>query len=89
MKILCATDLLPESDAAAERAVIIARQLRAQCYLVHIVGSERDERTAHTALVQIGNRLGVSTVLALVLFSPRRAPWRPFGESFAAWSLSC
>jgi universal stress protein E len=60
MKILCATDLLPESDAAVERAVIIARQLRAQCYLVHIVGSVQDERTAHTALVQIGTRLGCS-----------------------------
>jgi len=60
MKILCATDLLPESDAAVERAVIIARQLRAQCYLVHIVGSVQDERTAHTALVQFGTRLGSS-----------------------------
>lgn len=60
MKILCATDLLPESDAAVERAAIVARQLRAQFYIVHIGRSVQDERPAYTALVQIGSRLGCS-----------------------------
>jgi universal stress protein E len=60
MKILCATDLLPESDATVERAAMIARQLRAHLHLVHIVSSVSEERTAYTALVQIGNRLGCS-----------------------------
>jgi hypothetical protein len=60
MKILCATDLLPESDAAVERAAIVARQLRAQFHIVHIVGSVQDERKAYTALVQIGTRFGCS-----------------------------
>src|SRR3954452_9681707 len=60
MKILCTTDLLPKGDAAVERAAIIARQLRAQLFIVHIVGSVEDERTAHPALVQIGSRLGCS-----------------------------
>jgi universal stress protein E len=57
MRILCATDLLPESDAAIERAAMIARQLRSQLSIVHIVGSVQGERGAHTALVRIENRL--------------------------------
>ena len=60
MRILCATDLLPESEAAVERAAMIARQLRAQLYIVHIVGSVQDERKAYSALVQIENRLRCS-----------------------------
>lgn len=56
MRILCATDLLPKSEAAVERAAMIARRLRAHLYIVHVVGSVRDERKARAALVQIQSR---------------------------------
>jgi nucleotide-binding universal stress UspA family protein len=37
MRILCATDLLPRSDAAIERAGLLADQLEAQLTLLHVV----------------------------------------------------
>lgn len=37
MRILCATDLLPRSDAAVERAGLLAQQLQAQLTLLHVV----------------------------------------------------
>ena len=40
MRILCATDLLPDSDAAIERAAWLAGQLKAQLTLLHVVMSE-------------------------------------------------
>jgi len=58
MRILCAADLLPKSEAAVERAAMIARRLRAHLCIVHIVASVQDERNARTALVRIENRLG-------------------------------
>jgi len=43
MRILCATDLLPKSDAAVDRAAMIARGLDADLSLVHVVASSRSE----------------------------------------------
>jgi universal stress protein E len=56
-RILCATDLLPKTEGAVERATMIARRLGAQLSIMHVVGSLRDERNARTALVKIEERL--------------------------------
>ena len=37
MKILCATDLMPKSDAAVDRAGVLAAQLDAELHLLHVV----------------------------------------------------
>jgi len=60
MKILCATDLLPKSDAAIERAGLLGDQLGAEVTLLHVVaaaGSERVlERTLQVAQEQMSSR---------------------------------
>lgn len=60
MKILCATDLLPKSEAAVERAGMIAQQLGAELSVVHTMASVRGERAldskAHDALLQMRRR---------------------------------
>jgi len=80
MRILCATDLLPKSEAALERAAMIARRLRAHLCIVHIVASVQDERNARTALVRIENRLrslmesdGISPSVILSVAFPAEA----------------
>src|SRR6185503_11256894 len=37
MKILCATDLLPKTESAIERAAMLAEQLNAALSLIHVV----------------------------------------------------
>src|SRR5690242_14464989 len=44
MKILCATDLLPKSDAAINRAGMVAERLRAKLSLVHVVQQSESAR---------------------------------------------
>ena len=56
MRILCATDLLPKSEAAVERAGMMARRLGARLCIVHVLSSERDERKASSALAQMEKR---------------------------------
>jgi universal stress protein E len=56
MGILCATDLLPKSEAAVERAGMMARRLGARLGIVHVLSSERDERKASRALAQMEKR---------------------------------
>ena len=60
MKILCATDLLPKSEAAIERAGLLADQLGADLTLLHVVvpgESERAlEQTLQTALAHTRSR---------------------------------
>jgi universal stress protein E len=56
MGILCATDLLPKSEAAVERAGMMARRLGARLGIVHVLSSERDERKATRALAQMEKR---------------------------------
>ena len=60
MNILCATDLLPKSDAAVERAGMLADQLTTDLTLLHVVvpsASERAlEETLHTALAHMRSR---------------------------------
>lgn len=49
-RLLCATDLLPKSEAAIERAGMLAEQLRAQLSLLHVVSPATSERNLEQAL---------------------------------------
>lgn len=51
MRILCATDLLPKSEAAIERAGLLANQLNADLSLLHVVSPEKSHQDLeHTLL---------------------------------------
>jgi universal stress protein E len=50
MKILCATDLLPKSDAAIERAGLLGDQLGADVRLLHVVAAADSERVLERTL---------------------------------------
>jgi universal stress protein E len=50
MKILCATDLLPKSDAAIERAGLLGDQLGADVTLLHVVAAADSERVLELTL---------------------------------------
>jgi universal stress protein E len=60
MRILCATDLLPKSEAAIERAGLLSDQLNADLTLLHVVmpgESQRAlEQTLQTALAHMKSR---------------------------------
>jgi universal stress protein E len=60
MRILCATDLLPKSEAAIERAGLLADELGADLTLLHVVAPGESERaleqTLQTALARIRSR---------------------------------
>lgn len=49
-KLLCATDLLPKSEAAIDRAGLLAQQLGAQLSLLHVVSPATSERNLEQAL---------------------------------------
>lgn len=49
-KLLCATDLLPKSEAAIDRAGLLARQLQAQLTLLHVVSPVAAEQNLEQAL---------------------------------------
>ena len=59
-KLLCATDLLPKSEAAIDRAGLLAQRLGAQLSLLHVVSpvsSERNlEQTLQTAIAGLDAR---------------------------------
>lgn len=66
-RLLCATDLLPKSEAAIDRAGMLAEQLKAQLSLVHVVSPTTSERNLEQAL-----QLAITTLNARA-----RAPaWR-------------
>jgi universal stress protein E len=50
MRILCATDLLPKSEAAIERAGMMAARLRADLSLLHVVVPSQTERALENDL---------------------------------------
>ena len=50
MKILCATDLLPKSDAAIERAGLLGDHLGADVTLLHVVAAADSERVLERTL---------------------------------------
>jgi universal stress protein E len=50
MKLLCATDLLPKSDAAIERAGLLATELRADLSLLHVVAPIASEHVLEQEL---------------------------------------
>jgi len=50
MKLLCATDLLPKSEAAIERAGLIADQLLADLTLLHVAAPGESERAFEQTL---------------------------------------
>jgi universal stress protein E len=51
MNILCATDLLPKSEAAIERAGLLTTQLGAELQLLHVVAPEKSQQDLeHTLL---------------------------------------
>jgi universal stress protein E len=49
-RLLCATDLLPKSEAAIDRAGMLAEQLKAQLSVVHVVSPTTSERNLEQAL---------------------------------------
>jgi len=49
-RLLCATDLLPKSEAAIDRAGMLAEQLQASLSLVHVVSPTTAERNLEQAL---------------------------------------
>lgn len=49
-RLLCATDLLPKSEAAIDRAGMLAEQLKAQLSLLHVVSPTTSERNLEQAL---------------------------------------
>jgi nucleotide-binding universal stress UspA family protein len=60
MRVLCATDLLPRSEAAIERAGLVADQLGVDLTLLHVVvpgeSEQALEQTLQTALAQTSAR---------------------------------
>jgi nucleotide-binding universal stress UspA family protein len=50
LKLLCATDLLPKSEAALDRAGLLAQQLDAQLTLLHVVSPVTSERNLEQSL---------------------------------------
>jgi universal stress protein E len=60
MKILCATDLLPKSEAAIERAGLLSNQLNAELSLLHVVAPDKSqhdlERTLLSAVARTRSR---------------------------------
>jgi nucleotide-binding universal stress UspA family protein len=50
MQILCATDLLPKSEAAIERAGLLSNQLGADLELLHVVSPEESPHALELAL---------------------------------------
>jgi len=83
MLILCATDMLPRSAAAVERAKMMACQLGAALRIVHVVPSEREAPKARIALAQLERRLssvsGRNTVTPGVLLL-RGSPAQQLGR---------
>ena len=57
MRVLCATDLLPKSEAAIERAGMLAEQLKARVSLLHVVTSPSSERVLEQEVQQSIARL--------------------------------
>ncbi|MFC4309415.1 universal stress protein [Steroidobacter flavus] len=49
-RLLCATDLLPKSEVAIDRAGLLAQQLQAQLSLMHVVSPMTSERNLEKAL---------------------------------------
>lgn len=56
-KLLCATDLLPKSEAAVDRAGLLAQQREAQLQLLHVVSPARAEGNIEQALQAAISRL--------------------------------
>ena len=50
MRILCATDLLPKSEAAIERAALLSNQLRADLSLLHVVSPGESQQALEETL---------------------------------------
>lgn len=59
-KLLCATDLLPKTEAAIERAALLADRLGAQLSLLHVVSPVASacnlEQALQLAIAQLGSR---------------------------------
>jgi len=56
MRILCATDLLPKSEAAIERAGLLSNQLDAELSLLHVVSPERSQQDLEQTLISAVER---------------------------------
>ena len=56
-RIICATDLLPRSDAAVERAGLLADSIGADLTLLHVVAPSESERVLEQALQQAQSML--------------------------------
>ena len=49
-RLLCATDLLPKSEAAIDRAALLAQELGADLSLLHVVSPVTSERVLEHSL---------------------------------------
>lgn len=56
-KLLCATDLLPKTEAAMERAGLLAQRLEAQLSLLHVVSPVSAQRNLEQALQMANTEL--------------------------------
>ena len=50
MRILCATDLLPKSEAAIERAALLSNQLGADLSILHVVSPAESQQVLEQTL---------------------------------------
>lgn len=57
MKILCATDLLGKSDAAVDRAGVLAAQLSAELHLLHVVPAVPSHDGQHPQLREASEKM--------------------------------
>jgi nucleotide-binding universal stress UspA family protein len=61
MKILCATDLLPKSDSALERAGMLAESLEAQLVLMHVLPEAEPHHPLEEERQRVGRELRLRT----------------------------
>ena len=70
MRILCATDLLLNSESAIDRAGILAQLLNADLSLLHVVAPSSSERLLSQNVAQATERLGSRSQVPLWRFGP-------------------
>lgn len=71
MRILCATDLLPKSEAAVERAWLLSNQLEAGLELLHVVSPGESQQALEETLQRALER--TKSLAAPLLWSAHRA----------------
>ncbi|MBL8269927.1 universal stress protein, partial [Steroidobacter sp.] len=70
-KLLCATDLLPKSEPAVDRAGLLAQRLNAELSLLHVVSPATSERNLEHALQLANAKLKARAESPLWLHGPQ------------------